>query len=302
MMTPRSGESERPIGSLFAIRSAASRSTLNVPIRLTPITFLNPSSGNGPSLESVLMALPMPAQLTLMRKVPSDSATSSALPTAASSVTSASTKRARSPSPATASSPRRSTTTTCAPASSNRLVVASPRPEAPPVTTATASLISMRVLPILQTCANQPVGWGLYPAREDGFDVGRRVRRPGRVRCGAGKPRSGPRLQAPVDFVERVALGDVRLALHLAEGQHRCDARVGVGEHLGPVVTILTAEPLREHGPQFWPARHVVLVRQVGAVQTQAGQHGRIELRLHGADPDVAPGGEFVGGGGGGPP
>ena len=40
---------------------------------------MNPSSGNGPSLPSVLTALPMPAQLTLMRSGPSDSATSSAL-------------------------------------------------------------------------------------------------------------------------------------------------------------------------------------------------------------------------------
>ena len=73
-MTPRSS----PIGSVLAIRSAASRSTLNVPIRLTSMTFLNASSGNGPSLPSVLTALPMPAQLTLMRSGPSDSATSSA--------------------------------------------------------------------------------------------------------------------------------------------------------------------------------------------------------------------------------
>ena len=69
-MTPRSSS----IGSVLAIRSAASRSTLNVPIRLTSMTFLKPSSGNGPSLPSVLTALPMPAQLTLMRSGPSDSA------------------------------------------------------------------------------------------------------------------------------------------------------------------------------------------------------------------------------------
>ena len=138
MMTPRSS----PIGSFLAMRSADRRNTLNVPIRLTSTTFLKASSGKGPSLLSVLAALPIPAQLTLMRSGPIDSATSSALPTAASSVTLVSTNLARSPSAATASSPRRSITTTEAPLSSSRLVVARPSPEAPPVTTATASLIS----------------------------------------------------------------------------------------------------------------------------------------------------------------
>ena len=42
------------------------------------MVLVNQSSGNGPSLPSVLTALPMPAQLTLMRSGPSDSARSSA--------------------------------------------------------------------------------------------------------------------------------------------------------------------------------------------------------------------------------
>ena len=137
-MTPRSS----PIGSVLAMRSAPSRITLNVPIRLISTTLRNASSGNGPSLPRVLIALPVPAQLTTMRSGPSASAASSAAVTAASSVTSVCAKVARSPSSSTASLPLMSSTTTCAPASSSRFVVARPRPEAPPVTTATASLIS----------------------------------------------------------------------------------------------------------------------------------------------------------------
>ena len=75
------------------MRSAPSRITLNVPIRLISTTLRNASSGNGPSLPRVLIALPVPAQLITMRSGPSASAASSAAVTAASSVTSVCAKR-----------------------------------------------------------------------------------------------------------------------------------------------------------------------------------------------------------------
>src|ERR1700712_1203718 len=106
------------------------------------MTELNQSSGNGPSLPRVLTALPIPAQLTLMRSGPISSAMSRAADTDSGSVTLALANRARGPSSATTSSPLRSITTTDAPLSSRRLVVARPKPDAPPVTTATESLIS----------------------------------------------------------------------------------------------------------------------------------------------------------------
>src|ERR1700730_2038749 len=265
MMTPRSP----PTRSVLAIRSAPSRNTLKVPIRLMSTTLRNASSGKTPSLLSTRMALPVPAQLTTMRSVPIDSAVSSALAAAASSVTSACANRARSPSSATASSPLRSSTTTCAPASSSRLVVARPRPDAPPVTTATtseASLISTECFPSF----GQPTGWlGLYPVAEYLFDVAHRLRRARCVRPGPREPRGRHRLQTAIDLVKGVPLGDVRLGVCFAECQHRRDAGVGIGEHLCPVVAVVTGERFRQQGPQFGPAGDVVLRRQIGASQTQ---------------------------------
>src|SRR5258705_1010573 len=138
-MTPRSS----PTGSVLAMRSAPRRIMLNVPIRLISTILRNRSSGNGPSRPSVLIALPVPAQLTTTRTGPSDSAVSSAALTAASSVTSASADVAPSPSSSTASFPLKSSTTTCAPLPISALAVASPSPDAPPVTTAATSLTSM---------------------------------------------------------------------------------------------------------------------------------------------------------------
>src|SRR6266540_227912 len=141
-MTPRSS----PTGSWRAIRSAASRSTLNVPIRLTVTTLVKSASGNGPFLPTTLIALPIPAQLTATRSAPSRSAASSAAPTCASSVTSAGENTTRSPSCFATCSPSelgRSTITTPAPAPASVRAGASPRPEAPPVTTATLPAMSM---------------------------------------------------------------------------------------------------------------------------------------------------------------
>src|SRR5579875_1770485 len=293
MMTPRSS----PIGSVLAIRSAPSRSTLKVPIRLMSTTMRKRSSGKTPSLPSTRIALPVPAQLTTMRSGPSDSAISRAAATAFSSVTSAGAERARSPSSRTTSSPLRSSTTTWAPASSSRLVVARPRPDAPPVTSATASLISTRAsFPPADGWADLLVGWGLYPVAEDGFGVGSRLPRRSRlVGDRAGKPRGRPRLQPAVGLVEGVALGDMRLGLHLAERQHRCHAGIGIGEHFGPVVAVLRGEHLGEPGPQLGPAGAVVLAGQVGGVQAEALEQFGVELRLDGADRDIAAVGAFVG-------
>ena len=61
MITPRSPSG---FGSLRAIDAAASRITLNVPIRLMRMTVSNTSSGCGPFLLVVRSAIAMPAQLT----------------------------------------------------------------------------------------------------------------------------------------------------------------------------------------------------------------------------------------------
>ena len=57
----------------------------------------------------------------------------------------------------------------------------------------------------------------------------------------------------------------------------------------------MRAERGGEHAAQFGPAGDVVLVRQGGGVQPEPGQHGGVELRLDGADGDVATVGALVG-------
>src|SRR5690348_5939707 len=111
-------------------------------MRLTWITRLKASSGNGPSLPAVRAALPMPAQLTTIRGGPSvrASAASSAASTSSGLVTSPGENAARSPSSLATAVPfdlGRSMRTTDAPAPCSLRTVASPRPDAPPVTRAT---------------------------------------------------------------------------------------------------------------------------------------------------------------------
>jgi hypothetical protein len=137
-ITPRSPS----ISSAAMIRSAASRMTLNVPIKLTVTTRENRSSGNGPFLPTVRAAGPMPAQLTAMRRVPSSPARSRASVTSSGEVTSPALNRAASPSSLATSAPDdegRSSSTTLPPPVTIRRAVASPRPDAPPVTSATES-------------------------------------------------------------------------------------------------------------------------------------------------------------------
>ena len=81
-------------GSVAAMRAAASRSTLNVPTRLTRTTRSNASSGSTPPRPSTLPGVAMPAQFTTTRSGPRASAASRAAVTAASSVTSAGAKTA----------------------------------------------------------------------------------------------------------------------------------------------------------------------------------------------------------------
>ena len=72
------------------IASAASRSTLNVPTRLTPTTVRNSSRSCGPRRDTMRADGAMPAQLTASRSCcPSSSMRASAARTPASSVTSA---------------------------------------------------------------------------------------------------------------------------------------------------------------------------------------------------------------------
>jgi hypothetical protein len=94
-------------GVLPTMRAAASRITLNVPIRFTSIARRNESSGNGaPSLPTVRVALPIPAQFTTPRSGPNAAiAASSASSTCASSVTSPGRKRAACPSSFSSSAP-----------------------------------------------------------------------------------------------------------------------------------------------------------------------------------------------------
>ena len=151
-----------------------------------------------------------------------------------------------------------------------------PRPDAPPVTTATASLISTERCPFSnRSRADQLIGWETsrpYPVPQDRLGVGAghpRWRR--RAGLAAGEARCGPRLQAVgARVVERVALGDVRFVEHLAERQHRRHAGIGAGEHLGPVVAVVLADGLGQRRAQFRPPGDVVLRGQFGGVRGRA--------------------------------
>src|SRR5581483_3560783 len=143
--TPRSPSA---FGAFFAICAAASRITLNVPIRLISITLVKIASGIGPSRPTVFIAAPTPAQLTATWIVPKRAtAFPIAALTSASLVTSAGAKRTRSPSSAATLSPAapgRSTITARPPAPTSSWTVARPSPDAPPVTNATVSAVRMR--------------------------------------------------------------------------------------------------------------------------------------------------------------
>src|SRR4051812_38795961 len=145
-MTPRSPSSP---GSVRARPAAASRSTLKVPTRFTMTVLVTPSRlCADPSRATTRSAQPMPAQLIAMRSGRSfPLASSIAACTEASSVTSVRTKLVCPPSSSASAFPRSSCTSrivTAAPLATSARVVASPRPEAPPVTTAATSKFFMQ--------------------------------------------------------------------------------------------------------------------------------------------------------------
>ena len=135
-------------GSLRLIALAASRMQLNVPTRFTSSTFLKMSRSCAdsywPSRPMVRVAQPTPAAVTRARSGPSSLAASTAAMTWSTLATSAWAKMPPT-SLATASpfSGFMSTMTHRAPRAASRRTVASPRPEAPPVTIAEMPLRSM---------------------------------------------------------------------------------------------------------------------------------------------------------------
>ena len=147
MQTPRSPESA---GWTASIAADASRSTLNVPIRLTAITFSNGSSAWGPRLPATFSTQPIPAQQTEILRPPGAAAASfTAAATVLASLTSTRANLARSPSSSATRWPLssfRSAMTTCAPPACRRRAVASPRPDAPPATKA----------PVPRICIGEP--------------------------------------------------------------------------------------------------------------------------------------------------
>ena len=139
IITPRSPFSS---GSLRAIFSEHWVSTLKVPIRLMSITFLNSSIGKRPARPNVLVAPPpRPAQFTQICIAPNAAITSSmAAVIDCSSVTLTEQKMALPPSCLATALPSASSISniaTFAPPAIKLSTVAFPKPEAPPVTTAT---------------------------------------------------------------------------------------------------------------------------------------------------------------------
>ena len=117
--------------------AATKRTTLNVPIRFTEITFAKCASGCGPSRPIARSAVATPAQLIAPCNAPNASwAVAIAAITCASSVTSVFAKRAHLRRALAQVRPRASLTshiTTFAPAPTNASAQAAPSPELPPV-------------------------------------------------------------------------------------------------------------------------------------------------------------------------
>src|SRR5262245_34672767 len=141
-MTPRSSFSS---GWFRLIRSAARRAMLKLEVRLRSTTRRNSSSGCGPCLVSVRLAIPPPAVLHRKWSAPSSSqAAASAASVPSKSVTSQAWKLP--PSDLATSAPferGRSRIETCAPSRTSISAVAFAMPEAPPTTTAALPEIFM---------------------------------------------------------------------------------------------------------------------------------------------------------------
>ncbi|OPY11370.1 MAG: hypothetical protein A4E67_00211 [Syntrophaceae bacterium PtaB.Bin038] len=197
MMTPRPPSAS---GVFLTICSSARRMTLKVPTRLICTTRLNSASGMGPFFVRALQATPMPAQLmTTLRPPKASTVRPIASRTLSSPVTSARQKMTLSPSSAASASPlcaSRSKTAAFAPAPASSRTQASPRPDAPPVTTAMQSLT---LTDALLSRRHAPVH--LHTRRSAGFNGswgGRWIERitgcarfPGRMHMTAASARCG---------------------------------------------------------------------------------------------------------------
>ena len=136
MLTIAPREPSSSIGSVWAIAAAERLSMLNVPIKLTLITKLNRSRSIGTFSRSIVRAAnPMPAEFTSARSGPSSEAAETVA--SASSVDDTSHFTNKLPISAATACPfssSRSAITTCEPASASWRALASPIPDAPPVT------------------------------------------------------------------------------------------------------------------------------------------------------------------------
>src|SRR3954454_7358111 len=167
-MMPRSPST----GSVSTIAAAASRMTLNVPIRLIRTTFSNASSGSTPCLPSTRAGVPTPAQLMTIRSGAWPTAVCTAACTPASSVTSRPAKLP--PISFARSSPGddgRAAVTTCGTALASSGAVARPTPLAPPVTIAEQPSIRIRACLFLryddEHRARLDLLTGLHPHLDD---------------------------------------------------------------------------------------------------------------------------------------
>src|SRR5262245_137217 len=176
-MTPRSSFSS---GWFRLIRSAARRAMLKLEVRLRSTTRRNSSSGCGPCLVSVRLAIPPPAVLHRKCSAPSSSqAAASAASVPSKSVTSQAWKLP--PSDLATSAPfdrGRSRIDTCAPSRTSISAVAFAIPEAPPTSTAALPLICMASTPFEWLRAAPEAQRQLVQSADD---EGRRIGEPARV-------------------------------------------------------------------------------------------------------------------------
>src|SRR5579859_3661400 len=238
-ITPRSPST----GSCAAMRAAATRIVLKVPIRLIVITRENCSSGSGPSREIVRPAVPTPAQLTTMCRPPSCSNTAATAAVICSPLVTSAGVQIALPRPALSSVATcwpgwldRSTSATAAPFSTSSSAVARPSPEAPPVISAALPL--MFILPLSVLSRARPGNEGARNEEQgknvpsflvcagrslDRHGVGRRADAAGHVQRRAGE-------EAVVDTILRTGRGQRFQIPHLAEGH----AQIREGAHVQP--------------------------------------------------------------------
>ena len=145
MMTPRCPSTS---GSVAAMASAATASTVNEPIRLISTTLRNSARSCTPLRPTMRADGPMPAQLTTVRsgRAGSSDARATAARTCSSDVTSVGAYSTPSTAGPDAQASGRSRATTRAPWAARAAAVAAPSPEAPPVTMAVVFASCMAVI------------------------------------------------------------------------------------------------------------------------------------------------------------